>query len=305
MEYLSLKFKSAKFYPNTKGNFNSWGVQNGKLAKKSPILDGGTFKEPITVKQISNVLHVLCGRRPVPSLRVVEGYDPIDQTLYDIANNSIIKHSYQGVLKQYETSNGYKAHWRSKMKGLQLKWFIIEETLPESYAPFILLLTEILGFNPLNHTCAEVRNMISQNQKLKEQFLTGVGNIEGAITPIVNYFSGKKDDGATELSEKETRCRYRNTKYVNDPSILEGEIIVPLTDYLRENINSTSCTILENGFVYIDKILKERELKTKGFQKVSDISLERTDKIYIRDLDMYFSNKDEIKAHYETLKKKK
>ena len=77
-KYIKLSFRDAKLFPKnikTKDFTSDLSVasKNRLVLSRSKRCEGvnNNFKEPITVHQISNMLHTLIGERPVPSFRKV------------------------------------------------------------------------------------------------------------------------------------------------------------------------------------------------------------------------------------------
>ena len=67
VKYLRLKYKDARLFPTKRGT-----GKNGKVYElgKSPVNRKGlVWEEPITPYQVSNVIHVLFGERPVSSIK--------------------------------------------------------------------------------------------------------------------------------------------------------------------------------------------------------------------------------------------
>jgi hypothetical protein len=73
-KFIKFSIKNAKLFPKNEKtkDFVRVGVNKDKLiftGESRTNIKNSSFKETITVHQISNVLHVLIGEKPVPSFR--------------------------------------------------------------------------------------------------------------------------------------------------------------------------------------------------------------------------------------------
>lgn len=248
------------------------------------------FIEPITKHQISNVLHVLFGERPTPTLRE-SIFTPIRE-IQDMANNSYLK-----VDKYYELTNDNKkmtfseflvtnkAVWNStEPKRSLLYWKRIEKFLEgDSYNDYVSTLTDVLKESPLNKPFIKSVISIRKYHMSDPRIIDLLLRLKKAKkTPLYNIFLDSKYwDGDKYIPNidfnSNARIALKSTKGVSRIVRLSGKIIVPIENRWVEKLkhNTGVATILDGGVVTINTLKSEYEFSDQeliGFDKVSEIS---------------------------------
>lgn len=288
--YLVLEFKNAKFFKKHKATKDFVFDLNGKRQRVETLF----YKEPINVHHVSNVLHVLFGQRPKPSLREVafgnveyyyqkalESYLFIDS--HKVHHKKNDTYEYVGELSQMK-----KVAHNSWSKSTFISWNRISKNLGEEFFnEFIKILSELFEVNDIRkkYNLLEVveeclsRNLVtkfedknSQKTKLDIFFDKLVANKK---SPLVAYFT--KPDRKLDFNMS------GNTKFTIHMGIervfkINGEIVVPVSDEdiskLRKN--KGCATILDGGLVFIKGIFPANRINISNeHRKVSEISLDK------------------------------
>jgi len=273
-KYLVLKFKNAKLFRNTKDTSDYVLDMYGRRKRYGDA----QFVEPITVYQISNVIHVLFNERPVPSHREVF-YSKIDK-LFDKALNSYLKINNPKILNKDTNVEEYiteiiskkKSVFNSYPKTVNINWEIIKQYVEiENFDWLLKSFTDITNLNPLDYTAEDFREILS---KFDISELT-LELRKKSLTALSDYIKDK--------SKSSYLVRKLNTLININNSIdyvinLNGEILVPVTDedldFIAEN-SKGMCTILDGGFVYISGIKDGNEISPEGYTLMSEISTEK------------------------------
>ena len=288
MKILILDFENAGWF-NKNLNFDKDIVLdlNGQTNRSSIKKQ---FKEPITKHQISNVLHVLFGERPTPSLRE-SIFTPIRE-IQDIANNSYLK-----VDKYYELTNDNKkmtfseflvtnkAVWNStEKKRSLLYWRRIKKFLEENmYNDYISTLTEVLKENPVNKPFIKSVITIRKYHMSDSRIIDLLLRLKKTKkTPLYNIFLDSKYwDGDKYIPNidfnSNVRIALKTIRGVSRIVRLSGKIIVPIENKWLEKLkhNTGVATILDGGVVTINSIKSEYDFSDQelfGFEKVGEIS---------------------------------
>jgi len=232
------------------------------------------FVEPITVQQISGMLHVLFGERPKPMNRKTI-YDRIDY-LYQKAGECYIKlDNFKDPDGKFQTElfQTNKAAWNSWQTTSFMNWNRVYNLLEdEYYTLFVDMVKEVFNHTPESITFVELAKLLkaSDNQKVVEVFK--ILNKNGK-TPLYSWVFGE----GTEKSNinKNGRTMLTIIKGIDTKINLNGSIIVPVNQQDIEKIkNSKGCaTLLDGGAVFI-KTLKNN-VNIEGYTKVSNISIEK------------------------------
>lgn len=285
-KFIKIKFCNAKFFQkniktkdfvanldiNSKGKF---------ILKHSKRVDEpvNSFKEPITVHQVSNVLHTLIGERPVPSFR--KTFYKRNEDIFNLALDSFVKIDSPIVKTKRkgedietfisEMTKLDKMAWNSWSKPQSIQWFKIEKFMGEHFEEFVNLMNESLGYNVLTKPFESLIGICTYNSNLNKviDFLN-----ENKKTPLVIFFS-KFDSDRSEIT--------RNTKlgetvlsgidYVN---FLSGEIIVPYNEDFANMIVKNSTNILDGGYAEIVGVFYQDELEdVESFIPIREISDEK------------------------------
>lgn len=285
--YMMLSFKNAKLLPKdikTKDVVANLSVSSkGKLifthSKRAEKLNS-CFKEPITVHQVSNMLHTLIGERPAPSFRTT--FYTRNNEVFELANNSFIKinspkteKTVKGELVETfieETIKLDKASWNSWSKPSVIHWFKVKKLLGENFDTFIDLLNEVLDYNATTKPFENLVNIYSiYGSKLDKSisFLKGISR-----TPIINFLT-KPDPDRSEITKNgllgETVVAGVDIAY-----FLDGEILVPFNQSFVDKLIKTTTNILDGGLVKFEGIYYLDELvDTTSFTQLSEISDEK------------------------------
>lgn len=271
-KYLILKFRNAKLFRNSpKCGDYVFDVTGQRKRAGQP-----QFVEPITVHQISNMLHVLFNERPVPSFRK-SFYSRIDH-YFKMAQDSLIrvdghkrfnknKNQDQFVMEFLMTK---KSVFNSYNPNPIINWEIVKQYCEDEFNDVIVAMEDIIGFDPLSVPFDDIR-IILQSYDLSE--LNTILR-DKKLTALSNYIKDSKV--ASEMTRKATTALINNNG-VDKVAILGGEIIVPVTDEdLIKLSNSKGCaTILDGGLVWIDSVKDGNEVSDYGFTKVNEISIEK------------------------------
>jgi hypothetical protein len=285
-KFILLSFRNAKYFPkNTKTkdyvvsldvNKNGIVVKNDKRRNITPKV----FKEPLTVYQISNVLHTLVGDRPVPSFRY-SFYDH-NKELFELALNSYLKIDSPKIKSKIKGEIVYKyisehiTTGKSKYNAYSvpktIQWFKIKQYFGNSFNEFVNILNKHLGYDTTKEPFEKLRlcyKTYGNKLDLVIEYL-----VKNNKTPIVNFF--KKDSfGRNEISST-PNINETLINGIDRCSFLYGKILVPYDDKFVNSIIKNTTNILDGGFVKIEKIINSDEITDASeFTKVSEISIEK------------------------------
>ncbi len=286
-KYIKLAFTNAKLFPKNIKTKDV--VTNVSIDKKGKILlthskrnerSITSFKEPITVHQISNMLHTLIGERPIPSFRNV--FYEKDESVFDLAYNSMIKfNSPKSKITRVdveielfisETTKINKASWNSWTKPTSIQWFKIKKYMGPNFDEFISLLNEALGYDS---TSKKFMEFINLQNTLGEKLNPIIDFLKiNNKTPIINFFT-KENVDLSEITKNGALGETVNSG-VDSTYFLDGEILVPYSDDFIKRLIKNTTNILDGGFVEILGVFNEYELyDTENFIPVSTISDEK------------------------------
>jgi hypothetical protein len=291
-KYLVLKFRNAKLFRNKKdgsckdyvNDINTKVGYRKRMDKQNNKFEE-QFVEPITVYQVSNVIHTLFNERPVPSKRL-SLYDKVDY-LFEKAQNSFIKltdTSFENeIVKTYNKNTGEYQFITEKIqvkKGVYnswnpnpiINWEIIKQYLgsDENREWFFGNIIDLFNINPLEHDLEKVR--LSLQVKNPKHIINGLK--ERNLTALANFIT---KNTKTEMIANNTRARLTVNTAIENVIILNGIILVPINDNDIEKLKiSKGCaTILDNGYLWIDSVKHDYELMTDGFTQLKNISTEK------------------------------
>lgn len=286
-KYLILNFKDAKLFRKDRVSENkkckdiSFTPYNSTFKKRNNI---EPFIEPITVHQISNMLHVLFNERPVPSNRKVfykrnETYFNIAQKSYlkintpTFYNKSLNKNVYQGEFIQTK-----KAVWDSVVQKPPYNWELVKQYFwrYSEFEEFINYANDFFGYNVLSKPYYYMRNL-AKNKTLNEleDFFKKIKSI-GKYGGLCDNLNPKNKDN--NFFVKQNVSARTTVNGVDKYASLRGQIIVPVSDEMINILDTHSkgfATLLDGGFVWIDSIKNGATVSIDEFTKVSDISDER------------------------------
>jgi hypothetical protein len=293
-KYLILNFKDAKLFRKDRVSDNkrckdiSFTSYNSTIKKRKDI---EPFVEPITVHQISNMLHVLFNERPVPSNRKV--FYERNEVYFNAAQNSYIRIDTPKFHNKLLEKDVYHMEFIQTNKALDnawsmmitLNWRMVQDYIDnsEKFNTFVTDLNYCLGFDaktkPFMKIVDDVQN-VETNRRL--EFYNKITNLGGCGALI--YAFGRYKNGSFEQPDPSkmtsTRNRLARTTVngVDNFASLHGQILVPVTDEMIDVLNTNSkgsATLLDNGLVWIDTIKNDTAVSIDEFTKVSDISDER------------------------------
>jgi len=247
------------------------------LAKKNlPRSSMKQFIEPITVYQVSNVVHVLFGERPTPTLRVV-CYDRVEY-LFEKAKNSFLR------IDTPKTKNGNligeviitnKSSWNSWSTEINANWKVIENYLEEDYFKKLkTVLSDVFGESVLSETFLSLIPKIknSEDERLIE-FMADISiNGKKAFKDLIE----STNPNVKSNINRSKRSLLTTPNGLDTIYRLSGKIMVPVTDedLIKLSNNSGFATFLDGGYLTIESIKDSDSVDDYGFTKVSDISIE-------------------------------
>lgn len=293
-KYLILNFKDAKLFRKDRVSENkkckdiSFTSYNSNIQKRKDI---EPFVEPITVHQISNMLHVLFNERPIPSNRKV--FYKRNETYFNIAQKSYLKINTPTFYNKPLNKNVYQGEFIQTNKALYnawsmmiiLNWKMVEEYFDnsEKFNIFVNKLNEILNFNsktiPFNDVVGYVEKLDDKKRLELYKVISNLGGCKAMIYVLGRYKDGKFEASVpSKLTSTPNRLARTTINGVDKYVSLRGQIIVPVTDDMIDILNTYSkgfATLLDGGFVWIDSIKNGATVSIDEFTKVSDISDER------------------------------
>lgn len=276
-KYLELSFKNAGLIITD--NKTNGGKQTKDKLPYSLNYDNSRnvcdrFNKPITIFQVSNVIHKLFGERPVPTFR----YSAIHRIeyLYNKASESYLKIDY--VLDKNgdfikETFMTNKGVHNAYSPTFTIDWFKVKKMLfninynNDAYVDFLFLINDLYNEKPQSFN--DLVDMI-KNDKNKDNY-----------NKVINFFSERKLKTFTYIFKNQGETinkipSIQNTiNYgIDYKSIFEGKIYVPINEDDIEKIKKGpgTATILDGGIVKIEGILNEEDLPDDIGIKVSEIS---------------------------------
>lgn len=281
-KFIILEFTNAGFFKKHKGTKDFIFDINGKRKR----VESKFYKEPITVNQVSNVLHVLFGERPKPSLRGV-AFDKIDY-YFDKAMQSYLRINSYTRFNKNLNSDEYISEFMQTKKVVNDAWSTVDfvywerirKTLgKELYNEFKSLLSDLFEVSDITkkYTFMELReqvisrNMMGEGTKLELFFDKLILNKK---SPLVVYF--KHNSRKSEIN-KAANIKVTVNMGTEKITKISGDIIVPVTDedIIKINKHKGFATILDGGLVFIKGIFTENRLPNlETYRKVSDISVE-------------------------------
>ena len=270
-QFLILEFRNAGLFrkdprKRSKDKMFDMGVRSDRYLAQE-------YVEPITVNQMSNVLHVLMGERPKPSLRYTP-YDRVER-IYNIALESYIKiDSPKNSLGQFysETVQLKKAVGNSWNPQVQVSWLRLQRYLgDEFYTKFINVIVSVFKVVIEDVTTLEIRELCLNtiDKRLDKIFELA---IEQKLTPLSDYFRSKIMVSTINATRK---TPVTVVTCIDKIIRLNGQLIVPVSDEDIQIIrNNKGCaTILDGGIVYIKGLKSANLLNVDGFTQFKNISL--------------------------------
>ena len=291
--YLILEFKDAGFFKKNKGTNDFIFDMNGKRQRRDSLF----YKEPITVNQVSNMIHVLFGERPKPSLREV-AFGNVDY-YHKKAMQSYLKiNSYRRTIKDKKTNEERKEFVSEVLqtkKSVSDSWskneFVYWERIAKHlgkplFTEFTELLSKLFKVKDITekYSFMELRDEVmtkglatkdeERNTRTTELDIFFDKLTENSMRPLVVNFLYK--NRRTEIN-KAPRIKITVNISTEMVTKLSGEIVIPVTDedILKLDSHKGCATILDGGVVFIKGIVSANEVNVSDHVKVSEISLEK------------------------------
>lgn len=283
-KYIKLSFTNAKYFPKntrTKDIIANATMSRGKFKFEHSNRSSNelsSFREPITVHQISNMLHTLVGERPIPSFRKV--FYKADESIFAIANRSFLRINSPMQKRNVGGENVYKfisettalakSKYNSNSKPNIIHWFKIEKFMEEHFKEFVERINSIAGYDV---TEEPFENLFGVYPKYGSKLDALIDDLKTTKkTPIANFLIAKDQPRVaivSALGEKIVRG-------IDTVHVLDGEILVPYKQNFVDRLMKNTTSILDGGYVEIVGVFHEDELgDTNGFVQVSEISDEK------------------------------
>jgi hypothetical protein len=287
-KYIKLKFENAKLYPKNKKT-NDYVAnldinKDGKLFFKHTKRRNETltsFKEPITVHQVSNMLHTLVGERPVPSFRLV--CYKRNEDIFNIAKNSFINitspkiketnkngEEVETFIKEFTKQN--KSAFDSYANPNVVHWFKVKKMMDETYDEFINLINEAVGYDVTLRPFEELLNCYEKYGSKLDTTLEYLKRKKKK--PIFNFLTNEK------FSRSEITKNGRIIEVVNSgidyAYFLYGEILIPYDENFVSKLIKDNTNILDGGYVEIVGTFYDYEIEdAEQYTPMSEISDEK------------------------------
>lgn len=273
-KYLILDFKNAGLIRTNRNTYDKIIINDRKDCKRYERLIEDEFDEPITVHQISNLLHVLFGERPVPKNKPV-CYNMIDH-YFQMASNSFLKiNNFTDGKGNYvsEKIRLNKSSWDAKAE-TKMNWELTRRLLDEHYQIFIDMVQEVFNHTPKTITFKELCLLIKDSKDKR-------------VTDVFDFLKSKRKKSfynyifkgiESEVSAND-RIRLTILNGIDNKTVFDGSIIVPVNeDDITKLKNSKGCaTILDGGVVFIRGV-EHYGVNTYGYIPVKEISLKKRSK---------------------------
>jgi len=278
VKILKISFKDAKLFPYSKKNKDF--IYNFVRSNRDNQL---MFKNPITVHQISNMLHKMCGERPVPSFRYVV-YDRISD-IFNMANNSYLKID---SIKQFNKSKNKDEFIK---ENIQIKksaddswntnptvfWKKIEKYMGIYYDDLLNKWSLIIGYDVRNKPFMSYKSSAIDNEDYND-LISWLKNIKK--TPIINFLT-KLEPKVDEITKNKS-IGETTPLAISNINNLSGVVYVPISDDMLAKIIYNTVTLLDGGLATIEGIYYDDELDDDtldGFNILSEISDDKVENI--------------------------
>jgi len=280
---LHIRFSNAKLFvkdPRTKDFVATIGGYKKRVDRVN-----GNFIEPITTHQISNMLHVLMGERPVPSFRKV--LYPRVENIFNIASNGYLKidtpteivkrkdNEVTQFLKEVTILN--KSAWNSWAKPNTIQWFKIEKYFgKELFDIFVFKMSRAIGYKVNSKSFMNLLNIVNRFENgLFDDELKFLG--ENKKTPIINFLTKNIAD-ISEITKNYKTLGETIVKGIDNVNFLSGDIYLPIKNEDILKLKTNSATILDGGLASIVEIIDIDNFYLSdlvGCSKIGDISGEK------------------------------
>lgn len=296
-KYLLLEFENARLFPKnprTKDKVYCFNICSDRKNQQ-------TFVEPITVYQISNLIHALLGERPVPSFRDVP-YGKIDK-YYQMALESWLKIdtatrvTKKGITEYpKELIHIKKSAWNAWSKIPHLHWEKIKQYVNadkkgntvDIFTDFIILMHKALGYDVSSVPFSELKEktLTLSSVEFNDAMDLLKKNGKGALyTYLTNKTTGGKptESDGTDINKhsKSHKTTRTTTSGIDTIYNLHGFIYIPIDDEELDRLSSVSTgttTLLDGGVVHIKGIINAADISEDdmiNFNKVDSISTKK------------------------------
>lgn len=287
-KYIKFKFTNAKFFDKNKRTkdyvIKVTANKKGKIIlsdSKRSEEELTSFREPITVHQISNMLHTIVGERPVPSFRKV--FYSRNEDIFNIALNSFLKIDSPKIIRKVngeeietfipEFIKVNKSKYNSWSNPKLLYWNKIKKYMGKYYQEFISRLNKTLSYD-VEKEPFENLFLIAINTNKFDNLFEWLVKIKK--TPIVNFFTKKKFNRSEITKNIQNGLGETLISGIDKVNVIDGEILVPYKDEFANKVIKNSTNILDGGFCEIVGIVYADEIENVDkFKLVSEISDEK------------------------------
>jgi hypothetical protein len=285
-KFIRVIFKNAKLFPkNTKTKDVVTNITTNKdnlIIRHSKRADNEitSFKEAITVHQISNMMHTLVGERPIPSFR--KTFYQRDEKIFDLAMKSFLRITSPKIKKGTgdlmhevfipESTRLGKSPYNSYVVPNSIQWFKVKKIMGEHFDEFISIIKKGLNYNVLEEP---FENLIYSYSKFGSKLDETIAFLKKTNkTPIANFLSNKNFK-RSEITQNqrlgETVCFG-----VDSAVFLSGEILIPYDQSFVDRIIRNCTNMLDGGYVKIIGTVYGDELDSvDGLISVVEISDEK------------------------------
>lgn len=295
-KFLFLKFRNAGFFRDQSRTSDFMHDIKGRKARQQLT----QYIEPITIFHISNMLCVLMGERPSPSLR--QSFIPRNEDIFNITKNGYLKIDTFKSLNKVNGKEFFPEETITIRKSVYDSWSTAPTLIhwerirrlisDELYTQFINIMNEILNVKDVRQkfTALEGMELVRKNDFKNEKLTNFISLLKGK-TPMLDFINSqqkpsKKSFADDPLSKGNPPTFNKNpltaitTNFgVDKITRLTGEIIIPISDSDVEKIknNKGFATLLDGGFVWINKVVDVDDMyetMLDGFTKINTLSTE-------------------------------
>ena len=289
MKYLKVVFEDATLFRNNRSTKDVVLLsRNGGTANRLDT-QNENYEEPITVFQVSNLIHVLFGERPVPTFRNVF-YKPLEYYLNKASESYLFVETFNKYNKNKdcyidntETIQTKKSVWNSFTKSVDINWFVIKKYMcnkystSDLYGEFIKASNNLFGMNVEEMPFCELRKLYLSGEHDTTYILDMLST--NKKTGLSNYLRDPNKTGGEITAHyiNGTRRTYNNG--LDKVSVINGSMLIPMDESDMERLKIVSSgisTILDGGLIYIDGVYDDYELdELYKYKKVCEISLKK------------------------------
>ena len=289
MDYLVLNFEDAGLILRSKNIANNKNFVRTEMGGSGKLIETGghDLETPIPYTLLSNVLHVLCGKRPVPTkqfslFKRQEKFDKIAKNSYVHYNfKPLDENGYVPFREKFRTGkSAFNSHMQCSTtfhtcqgdktyKGYYTNSYLYQTFKnKKDYKLFCEFLSELVGKDFHSFNLSDYIMEVSKkwgtksfNEKF-DKFLTENPSIEKELKMWIDIFRGEqKSKNSNTNFYSRTPLLY--TKGINEIVKINGQILCPIDDeQILDDIrkNGGSARLLEGGLVYIDSLKNEEEI---------------------------------------------